>query len=475
MKLVVRATALLAVFLLVNYGTNCSRPFSSVDDLGSLSAFSCVSDESTLQNLTLSELKVGYLGNQKITYKPRPDGYIVVDGDILIKTDGDLPETFDPKFVSRGVGVRYQGGSTWPSGVIPYRISSNLPNAQRVIDAINHWNSNLQGIVQFVERTTQTDYAYFVPVQSGCAATVGYQQGRGAHPVEISNDCGSGNVAHEMGHIVGLDHEQNRFDRDSFVTINFASIMAGFETNFQVTPGNTNYGQYDFGSIMHYGLFAFSKDGTKTITPRVALAPQIFVGQRAGLSIGDINTVRTMYGGVPIPIVTDPNGQPQTPAGSNLHVQNGLLARVFADQNFTDLKAQRIEPNLDYNWMGAAPQPLASAGTFSVRWTGYLIPPVAGDYSFQVKATDNVLLRISDTEVIRLEGDNMAKESVSINYTLNPQQRYIIIVDYAKHMLGESRLNISWRRPGGVLETIPSSAFIPDANDSIRAPCSSSW
>lgn len=479
MKLLVRTTAIFVVLILMQYGNACSSSFSNNESLSTVGAFSCVSDESTYQNLGLTPLKVGYLGNKKVTYKSRPDGSIIVDGDLIFNTAGDLPTTPPSNLiVNRGVGVNMGTGQTWPGGVIPYQISSNLPNAQRVTDAVNHWNSNLQGVIQFVPRTTQTDYAYFVPIASGCSSTIGYQAGKGAHPVELSNDCGSGNVAHEMGHIVGLDHEQNRLDRDSFITINWGSVLAGFEANFQVNLGERNYLAYDFGSIMHYGLFAFSKDGNQTMSPKATaqIPANTFVGQRAGLSLGDINSVRTMYGAAPITAGVDANGLPVTPAGSGLQVTNGLLARYFADAAFTDLRAQRIEPVLSQNWGGSPPLALPSAGTFSVRWTGYLVPPEAGDYSFTVKGTDGVRVRISDTNVVALDGTtNMPKESVSINYTLSPSQRYVIIVDYFKTVLGDSSMNILWKRPSGILETIPASALIPDPNDSIRAPCNPSW
>lgn len=478
MKLFIRACALVIVVSLLHFGNACSRPFSSNENFHTFGLFTCVSDESTLANLSPMDIKEGYLGNRKVRYRNQGNGYLLVDGDILLESEHDLPEEPNPHFVSRGVGIAMGSGKLWPGGILPYQISSQLPNPQRVLDAINHWNTNLQGVIQLVPRTAQNDYVYFTPVSSGCAATVGYSAGRGAHPVQLGTECGSGNVAHEIGHIVGLDHEQNRLDRDNFVTINYGSILAGFDGNFQVNPSSQNYEQYDFGSIMHYGLYAFSRDGSRTILPRVVVPPNIFIGQRQGLSIGDINSVRVMYGSAPIPGSggIDPGTQPPPPAPPTLTVQNGLLVRYFADDHFGDMKLQRIEQKTAFDWGSQAPIPELTNGTFSVRLTGYIMPPQSGDYSFQLKTNDNARVMLSEeSQIFEVTGENRPKESVSINYSLQTGYRYILIMDMWKNQIGPASISLSWRRPDGVLEPIPVGNVIPDANDSIRAPCQPHW
>ena len=48
---------------------------------------------------------------------------------------------------------------------------------------------------------------------------------------------------------------------------------------------------YDYGSIMHYGPYAFSKNGRKTITAKNDQT----IGQRQGLSYGDVEQAKAMY------------------------------------------------------------------------------------------------------------------------------------------------------------------------------------
>ena len=52
--------------------------------------------------------------------------------------------------------------------------------------------------------------------------------------------------------------------------------------------------EYDYTSIMHYGTYAFSSNGRKTIVP-ISPNQGISIGQRDGLSAKDINEINALY------------------------------------------------------------------------------------------------------------------------------------------------------------------------------------
>ena len=157
-------------------------------------------------------------------------------------------------------GQRYR----WPGGLVPYEVQ---PDIQPVVDeAIKHWQERTS--IRFIERTpanaaTYPNYISF-EVGDGCFSAVGMQGG--SQLISIGLGCGLGQAIHEIGHAVGLWHEQSREDRDQFVRIAWENIIPDMEHNFDqhITDGD-DIGPYDYDSVMHYPAKAFSSNGLDTI------------------------------------------------------------------------------------------------------------------------------------------------------------------------------------------------------------------
>ncbi|XP_038217453.1 zinc metalloproteinase nas-13-like [Zerene cesonia] len=184
----------------------------------------------------------------------------------------------------------------WKNGIIPYQIDSGFSSEQR--DTIRKAIADYHRLtcLRFVPHSGQTDYLVIKSAQSGCWSSVGRIGGRQEVNLQAPG-CVSkkGTVLHELLHAVGFMHEQSRPERDDFVTIQYGNIKPGTEINFKKSEkkNTDDFGVgYDYNSVMHYSEFAFSRNSQRTIEPKVQNAK---IGQREGLSRGDVKKVNNMY------------------------------------------------------------------------------------------------------------------------------------------------------------------------------------
>lgn len=232
------------------------------------------------------------------------------------------------------VDRRKRGSSTrsrhlWQGGVLVYSINTNLVSnslAMRAIRAgMNEWQTKT--CIRFKQRTNERDYVYFTSKDRGCYSYVG--KIGGSQPINLERRCwSSGIVAHEIAHALGFYHEQSRPDRDKYITVNYNNIIQRARNNFLIyrTAINSLGTPYDYGSIMHYGSRAFSKNGQATIVPK---QPGVIIGQRNGLSPIDARQANLLYScpSVPVstrkPVPTPRNpGPPLNPACSRYRILN---------------------------------------------------------------------------------------------------------------------------------------------------------
>ncbi|OAI47763.1 hypothetical protein AYO44_08975 [Planctomycetaceae bacterium SCGC AG-212-F19] len=137
----------------------------------------------------------------------------------------------------------------------------------------------------------------------------------------------------------------------------------------------------------------------------------------------------------------------------------GLTGWYYGDQTFTSLKLMRVDPTVNFNWGTAAPTSALPADHFSVRWTGIIQAPDTGVYTFTTHSDDGVRLIVNEQPVV----DNMTNHSLTANsgtVSLAAGQKYLIEMDYFDNT-GTAVAQLSWKRPNGVSEIVPTAQLYP--------------
>ncbi|KAL1255626.1 hypothetical protein QQF64_013687, partial [Cirrhinus molitorella] len=179
---------------------------------------------------------------------------------------------------------------------IPYELSVNLSMNYKGIILRAFEQFRLKSCIDFKPRTAE-DISYIsVESRDGCWSYVGHISG--AQTLSIGIGCGiKGIVEHEFLHALGFWHEQSRYDRDDYVTINYENIIPGREHNFDKYSKNVTTTQdtpYDYYSVMHYDKNAFSNgNGSTIITKRPEF--QDVIGQRLDMSEYDVIELNKLY------------------------------------------------------------------------------------------------------------------------------------------------------------------------------------
>ena len=160
---------------------------------------------------------------------------------------------------------------------IPVRISNSY--SQETKDLIVKSLRNLQWRSQvirfrilFRKPANNVPYIHFVNGNDGCWSWIGQNLHEALKPqgqiiMFEENRCARMvTIQHEMMHALGFGHEQSRPDRNQYVKIIWNNVQDNMKDQFKIVDEANSLGtEYDFDSIMHYPLDAWSKNDEPTL------------------------------------------------------------------------------------------------------------------------------------------------------------------------------------------------------------------
>jgi hypothetical protein len=221
----------------------------------------------------------------------------ILDGDTILSSEIDV--------TGKAAVDRFIESKPWTNGKIPVVINSDIPNKQRIYDALSYVQSTTPITFEPVSinangQITNSNYLRFIqaPVDDDSCYTFagmvspndglftqrvningqiinGFYGDLKYHgqPVVVASWCDKGPLVHELGHDLGLWHEMKRCDRDQYVDIDFNNIIRDAWSQYQTlcdpnqpTKSPDSFGKYDYCSIMHYKQYSgFAIDGSKPV------------------------------------------------------------------------------------------------------------------------------------------------------------------------------------------------------------------
>ena len=227
---------------------------------------------------------------------PVPDGYRLVEGDIQVPIDPTFGLVTPAAVFPPDPGLLSER-DYWPNGEVFYEFDDNVnqANRQAMLQAMAVW----EGVARLTFKPKGSLDFYYLHIQNSTenSSPVGRQRITFKSTINISSWGSTYQMVHELGHTLGLWHEQSRSDRNSYIRINSANILPGREIDFEVRNEALHYGPYDFDSVMHYDQFASSANGLPTITvlPPYDVQWQNRIGQLTHLSYWDSLVMSLLY------------------------------------------------------------------------------------------------------------------------------------------------------------------------------------
>jgi hypothetical protein len=136
--------------------------------------------------------------------------------------------------------------------------------------------------------------------------------------------------------------------------------------------------------------------------------------------------------------------------------------------NWSNLKVARLDPTINFDWVGGSPDPLLLSDLFSVRWTGKVKAFYTESYTFYTVSEDGVRLWVNNQLLIDHWTEHAATED-SGTIAMVAGQKYDIKIEYYENA-GLASMKLSWSSAHTPKAIVPTSALFSNAVPAATVP-----
>ncbi len=190
--------------------------------------------------------------------------HVIAYGDLIV---GEA--RFVENYQSGDKELKVETPKLWPKGVLPYRTKDLTEEQERAIEKIAS-DLKAQTQIQLITYIPSKHKSWITFKAGGnhCYSQVGFREGESI--ISLNPRCGYKEIYHEIFHILGFFHEQNRFDRDEHVQIIWENINEEHWTQFErfakeSFPKALQRTPFTFDTFMLYPSTTFSNSSDYSI------------------------------------------------------------------------------------------------------------------------------------------------------------------------------------------------------------------
>ncbi|HYE22594.1 MAG TPA: glycoside hydrolase family 6 protein [Verrucomicrobiae bacterium] len=139
--------------------------------------------------------------------------------------------------------------------------------------------------------------------------------------------------------------------------------------------------------------------------------------------------------------------------GNNTLSVNGLNAEYYPNMEFRGQVYKRTDKNVDFNWSQGSPRAGIAPDTFSVRWTGQILPETSANYTFYTITDDGVRLNVNGKQIIDNWSDHSLMEDSGSVY-LEGGKKYNLKLEFYERY-GDATSKLYWSSPSMGKQVVP--------------------